>query len=156
MSKLKTFLWFDHQAEEAAKFYCSIFKKSKLGKVAKYPEGTPGKPGSVMTAEFTIEGQEFVGLNGGPLFQFSEAVSLAISCENQKELDYYWKKLLSGGGKESRCGWLKDKYGFSWQVVPKEMASWANDPKVNGRVMAEVMKMVKLDIATLKRAAKGS
>ena len=156
MSKLTTFLWFDGQAEEAAKFYTSVFKDSKLGKVARYPEGTPGAPGTVMTAEFTLNGQEFVGLNGGPLFKFSEAVSLAVHCENQKELDYYWDKLLEGGGQPSRCGWLKDKFGFSWQIVPKQMGTWANDPKVNGKVMAEVMKMVKLDIATLEKAAKGA
>jgi predicted 3-demethylubiquinone-9 3-methyltransferase (glyoxalase superfamily) len=156
MSKLKTFLWFDGQAEEAAKFYCSVFKNSKVGKVARYPEGTPGKPGSVMTVEFSIEGQDFVGLNGGPEFKFSEAVSLAISCENQRELDDYWNKLVAGGGKPIQCGWLKDKYGFSWQVVPKQMGSWASDPKVSGKVMAAVMKMVKLDIATLERAAQGA
>jgi predicted 3-demethylubiquinone-9 3-methyltransferase (glyoxalase superfamily) len=156
MSKLKTFLWFDGQAEEAANFYTSIFKNSKLGKVARYPEGTPGKPGSAMTVEFHVEGQDFVGLNGGPQFKFSEAVSLAITCANQKELDYYWDELLEGGGKPSQCGWLKDKYGFSWQVVPRQMGSWANDPKTAGPVMAAVMKMVKLDIATLERAAKGA
>src|SRR5689334_2212040 len=110
MGKLTTFLWFDGQAEQAAKFYTSIFTDSKLGKVARYPEGTPGAPGTVMTAEFTLNGQDFVGLNGGPMFKFSEAVSLAVHCEDQKELDYYWDQLLEGGGKPSQCGWLKDKY----------------------------------------------
>ena len=156
MSKLTTFLWFDGQAEQAAKFYCSVFKDSKLGKVSRYPEGTPGAAGSVMTAEFTLNGQDFVGLNGGPMFKFSEAVSLAIQCKDQKELDYYWDKLLEGGGQPSQCGWLKDKYGFSWQIVPKQMGTWANDPKTVGPVMAKVMKMVKLDIATLEQAAKGA
>lgn len=156
MSTLKTFLWFDGQAEAAAKFYCSIFKNSRLGKVSRYPEGTPGQPGSVMTAEFTLDGQDFVGLNGGPQFRFSEAVSLAISCENQQELDYYWDRLLADGGTPSACGWLKDKYGFSWQVVPKQVPAWINDPRTAGPVMAEVMKMVKLDVATLERAAQGA
>jgi len=156
MSKLTTFLWFDGQAEEAAKFYTSIFKNSKLGKIARYPEGAPGKPGSAMTVEFQIEGQDFVGLNGGPQFKFSEAVSIAITCETQKELDDYWDKLLAGGGKPSQCGWLKDKYGFSWQIVPSKMGTWANDPATVGPVMAAVMKMVKIDIAALERAAKGA
>jgi len=117
MSKITPFLWFDHQAEEAAKFYTSIFKKSKIGTISRYGEAGPGPKGSVMTVAFNIEGQEFVALNGGPYFAFTEAISFVVDCKTQAEVDYFWDK-LSEGGEKSRCGWLKDKYGLSWQIVP--------------------------------------
>jgi len=155
--KITPFLWFDNQAEEAARFYCSIFKKSKLGKIARYPEGSPGQAGSVMTVEFKLEGQDYVALNGGPLFKFTEAVSLVINCKDQKEIDYYWDKLLQGGGKPSQCGWLKDKYGFSWQVTPADWSKMytTKDKAKAQRVFTAMLGMVKMDIAALKRAAKG-
>jgi predicted 3-demethylubiquinone-9 3-methyltransferase (glyoxalase superfamily) len=155
-SKITPFLWFDTQAEDAAKYYTSIFRNSKLGQVSRYPEGTPGKPGSVMTVEFQIEGQDFIALNGGPDFKFTEATSFVVHCDNQKELDHYWDRLTADGGKPVQCGWLKDKYGLSWQIVPAAMGRLASgDPAKVGRVMAAVMKMVKLDIAALERAAQG-
>ena len=157
-NKITPMLWFDTQAEEAARFYCSIFKKSKLGKIARYPEGSPGTPGSVMTVEFRLEGQDYVALNGGPHFKFTEAVSLVINCKDQKEIDYYWDKLLQGGGKPSQCGWLKDKYGFSWQVTPADWGKFygAKDKAKAQRVFTAMLGMVKMDIAALKRAAKGN
>jgi len=156
-NKLTPFLWFDSQAEEAARFYCSIFKKSKIGRIARYPEGSPGPAGSVMTVEFKLEGQDYVALNGGPHFKFTEAVSLVINCKDQKEVDYYWDKLLAGGGKPSQCGWLKDKYGFSWQVVPTAMlALWTGKDKAKAqRAMQAMLGMVKLDLAAIQRAARG-
>src|ERR1044071_7144397 len=117
IQKITPFLWFDSQAEEAARFYTSIFKKSKIGKISRYPEGSPGPAGSVMTVDFQIEGQQFIALNGGPDFKFTEAVSFVVNCKTQKEVDYYWKK-LSAGGSEVQCGWLRDKYGLSWQITP--------------------------------------
>ena len=159
MQKITPFLWFDNKAEEAVKFYKSIFKKSRIGKIARYPEGaekTTGRPpGSVMTIEFEIEGQKFVALNGGPVFKFTEAVSFVVNCKTQKEVDYYWKK-LSAGGKEVQCGWLQDKYGLSWQIVPTalgELMSSKDGAKAQ-RVMQAMLKMVKLDIKKLKQAAK--
>ena len=159
MQLITPFLWFDSQAEAAAKFYTSIFKNSKLGKIARYSEagakvsGRP--PGSVMTVEFELDGQEFVALNGGPIFPFTEAISLVVNCQTQAEVDRYWKK-LSAGGKEVQCGWLKDKYGVSWQVVPTllgELISGKDAAKAH-RVMEAMLKMVKLDIKKLKQAAK--
>ena len=152
--KIRTFLWFDGQAEEAAKFYTSIFKYGTIGKVARYPEGSPGPAGSVMTVEFALDGHEFVGLNGGPQFKFNESVSFAIECETQEEIDYYWEKLLSGGGKPQQCGWLKDKFGVSWQVVPAELGTIFSNPKTAPRAMQAMLKMVKFDIEKLKEAAK--
>jgi predicted 3-demethylubiquinone-9 3-methyltransferase (glyoxalase superfamily) len=149
-------LWFDNQAEEAAKFYCSIFKNSKITAVAHYGDTGPGPEGSVMTCAFQLDGQEFVALNGGPIFKFTEAVSFVVNCDNQAEIDTYWDKLRAGG-QPSQCGWLKDKYGLSWQIVPKilsELVS-AKDPVRGNRVMAELMKMTKLDIATLQKAYDG-
>ena len=151
--KITPFLWFDSQAEEAAKFYVSVFKKSKLGQVARYGDSGPGPKGSVMTAAFQIEGQKFIALNGGPLFKFTEAVSFVVNCKTQKEIDHYWDKLTSGGGKEVQCGWLKDKYGLSWQIVPEALPRLVG--KNPSRVMGALMKMVKLDIASLERAAAG-
>ena len=152
-NKIKPFLWFEHQAEEAAKHYASIFKKSKLGKVARYPEGSPGPAGSVMTVEFRIEGQDFIALNGGPHFKFTEAISFVIECETQKEIDYYWDRLLEGG-KAQQCGWLKDRYGVSWQVVPANMDKifFGKDKAKAQRAMQAMLKMIKLDIKALENA----
>jgi predicted 3-demethylubiquinone-9 3-methyltransferase (glyoxalase superfamily) len=156
MQKITPFLWFDTQAEEAAKFYTSIFKKSKIGKIARYSEAGPGPKGSVMTVEFQLEGQKFLALNGGPVFKFNEAVSFVVNCETQAEVDRYWKK-LTAGGKEVQCGWLRDKYGVSWQIVPTvlgELLSGKDAAKAH-RVTQAMFKMVKLDIKKLKQAAKG-
>ena len=153
-------LWFDHQAEEAARFYTSVFKNSRVGSITHYGDSgskAAGRPrGSVMMVEFEIAGQKFLGLNGGPIFKFTEAISLTVNCENQKEIDEYWAR-LSEGGSEGQCGWLKDKYGLSWQVVPTDMGELMKegDPEKLERVMAAVLTMKKLDIATLKRAAEG-
>ena len=157
LQKITPFLWFDSNAEEAANFYCSIFKNSKILRVARYPEGSPGRAGSVMVVDFQIEGQRFSALNGGPIFSFTEATSFVISCEAQEEVDYYWSKLLAGGGKESQCGWLKDKFGLSWQVVPTALVQLLTDKDKNKaqRAMQAMLKMQKLDIATLQRAAQG-
>ena len=157
MQRISPFLWFDHQAEEAAKFYTSIFKNSKIKKIARYTKVGPGPEGSVMTVDFTLNGQEFVALNGGPNFKFTEAISLVVNCETQAEVDRYWKKLTAGGGKAVACGWLKDKYGLFWQITPTMLMKLIEDKdadKVN-RVMTAMMNMVKLDIKKLKAAAKG-
>jgi predicted 3-demethylubiquinone-9 3-methyltransferase (glyoxalase superfamily) len=156
MQKITPFLWFDYQAEEAVKFYTSTFRNSKIKKIARYTKVGPGPEGSVMTVEFTLNGQDFVALNGGPNFKFTEAISLVVNCETQAEVDRYWKK-LSAGGKKVACGWLKDKYGLSWQITPTMLTKLIADKdsdKVN-RVMAAMMKMVKLDIKKLKAAATG-
>ena len=159
MQKITPFLWFDHQAEEAVKFYTSIFKNSGIGKIARYDkaaEKAAGRPaGSVMTVEFQLEGQDFVALNGGPHFKFTEAVSFVVNCETQAEVDRFWKR-LSAGGKEVQCGWLKDKYGLSWQIVPTVLGELLSDkdPAKSQRVMEAMLKMVKLDIRKLKQAAK--
>src|SRR5262245_51186246 len=118
-SRITPCLWFDTQAEEAARFYTSIFKNSKMGAISYYSEGMPMPKGTVLTVLFELDGQEFMAMNGGPLFRFTEAVSLVVNCEDQKEIDFYWSKLLEGGGEESQCGWLKDRYGLSWQITPK-------------------------------------
>ncbi|OLC26940.1 MAG: hypothetical protein AUH91_03605 [Verrucomicrobia bacterium 13_1_40CM_4_54_4] len=157
MQKITPFLWFNDDAEEAVKFYSSIFKNSKIRKIARYDkagEKAAGQPaGSVMTIEFEIEGQEFIALNGGPHFKFTEAVSFVVSCKTQSEVDYYWKK-LSAGGKEVQCGWLKDKFGLSWQIVPTILGELMSDkdPAKSERVMEAMLKMVKLDINKLKAA----
>ena len=156
MQKIAPFLWFDTQAEEAANFYVSVFKNSKLGKIARYSEAGPGPAGSAMTVAFELDGLAFTALNGGPYFKFTEAVSFVISCADQAEVDHYWDRLLEGGS-ASQCGWLKDKFGLSWQVVPTRLSELASDPdsaKV-ARVMGAMMKMIKLDIATLEAAARG-
>jgi predicted 3-demethylubiquinone-9 3-methyltransferase (glyoxalase superfamily) len=158
--KITPFLWFDKRAEEAAKFYTSIFRNSKIGKIARY--GQEGQKvsgqlaGSVMTVEFQLEGQDFVALNGGPHFKFNEAISFVVSCKTQTEVDRFWKK-LSAGGKQVQCGWLKDKYGVSWQIVPTILGELLSDKDIAKahRVMQAMLKMVKLDINKLKRAAKG-
>ena len=158
--KITPFLWFDDKAEEAAKFYTSIFKNSKVGKTTRYDEEaakTTGRPAdSVMTVEFELEGQQFVALNGGPMFKFSEAISFVVNCETQEEVDYYWSK-LSAGGEESRCGWLRDKFGLSWQVVPVvliEMLADKDTAKAK-RVTHAMLQMDKIDIPTLKKAYEG-
>lgn len=155
MQKITPFLWFDNQAEEAVKFYISIFKNSKIKKVARYGEAGPGRKGSVMTIEFQLEGQDFVALNGGPRFKFTEATSFVVNCKTQAEVDRFWKK-LSAGGKEVQCGWLKDKYGLSWQIVPAVLGELmsSEDATKSQRVMQAMLKMVKLDIEKLKQAAR--
>jgi len=157
MQKINPFLWYDDKAEEAANFYVSIFKNSKVVSVARYGEAGPGPKGSAMTVAFELDGQKFVALNGGPHFKFTEAVSFVVNCTSQEEVDYFWEKLLEGGGKESQCGWLKDKYGLSWQITPTILPELLQDkdPEKANRVMQAMMKMVKIDIETLKRAAEG-
>ena len=153
MPKISPFLWFDTQAEEAANFYTSIFKSSKIVKISRYGEGAPQPKGSVMTVAFTLDGQEFTALNGGPLFKFTEAISFIVNCKTQEEVDHYWAKLLAGG-KESRCGWLKDKYGLSWQIIPTVLGEMLSDPNPQKakRVMEAMLAMKKIDIAGLKKA----
>ena len=150
-------LWFDTQAEEAAAFYCDVFPNSRVVSTARYTEAGPGEPGTVMTVEWELGGQRFVGINGGPEFTFSEAVSFQVTCETQEELDYYWDKLREGGGEEGPCGWLKDRYGLSWQVVPTGMEELFSDPDQSRaqRAMQAMFGMKKLDIAALQRAADG-
>ena len=157
MQKITPFLWFDTQAEEAAKFYASVFPNSKILKTARYGEAGPGPKGSVMTVEFELDGQRMIALNGGPQFKFTEAISLSVDCKTQEELDHYWTK-LSQGGKEQPCGWLKDKYGLSWQVNPAILGELLSGPdaKKAKRVMEAMLKMKKIDIAALKAAAEGA
>ena len=151
-------LWFDGAAEEAAKFYVSVFPKSKLGRIARYGDAGPGPKGSVMTVAFKLAGQDFMGLNGGPEFKFTEAVSFTVYCDTQKEVDAYWEKLTAGGGREVQCGWVKDRFGLSWQIVPAILPKLAadKDAKKVERVMRAMLQMKKLDIAALKAAAKGA
>lgn len=156
MQKIVPHLWFDVQAEEAAGFYVSIFKNSKIINTSYYPKAATevsGKPaGSVMTVEFELDGQRFLALNGGDIFKFNEAVSFLIYCEDQEEVDYYWSK-LTDGGEEIQCGWLKDKYGLSWQVVPKELGKLMSDPGKSEKVTEAFLKMKKIDIEAIKKAA---
>ena len=155
--KIITNLWFDTEAEEAAAFYTSLFKDSRIVNVAHYTEAGPGPAGSVMTVEFELAGQRFVGINGGPQFPFTEAVSLQIDCADQDEVDYFWER-LTDGGEESQCGWLKDRYGLSWQVVPAGMEEVFNDPDPERakRAMQAMLGMRKLDVAALRAAAEGA
>jgi len=148
------FLWFDTHAEQAAAFYTSIFKNSKILDTSRYGDAGPGPKGSVMVIRFQIAGMEVTALNGGPRFTFSEAFSFVVSCDNQQEIDEYWSKLTAGGGQESMCGWLKDKFGLSWQIVPKQMAKLMSpkNPQHAGRVMQALLQMKKLDIAKLEQA----
>ena len=153
MQKISPFLWFDNQAEEAANFYVSVFENSKVKKVTRYGETGPGPKGSVMTVEFQLNGQDFIALNGGPHFKFTEAISFSVDCGTQEEVDHFWEK-LSAGGEKSRCGWLKDKYGLSWQVNPRVLGEMLGDkdPEKAKRVMEAMLKMDKIDIAALKKA----
>ncbi len=153
MQKITPFLWFDTQAEEAAKHYVSIFTNSKIVGVSRYGEAGPGPRGSVMTVTFELGGQRFIALNGGPHFKFTEAISLSVDCKTQKEVDELWKR-LSEGGEEGQCGWLKDKFGLSWQINPTILAKMLGDrdPKKARRVMEAMLKMKKIDIARLKQA----
>ncbi len=153
MQKITPFLWFDNQAEEAANFYTSIFKNSKIGAISRYGEAGPGPKGSVMVVTFQLEGEEFVALNGGPLFKFTEAISLSVNCETQEEVDELWEK-LSEGGEKGRCGWLKDKYGLSWQINPTVLGEMLSDQDAgkSNRVMQAMLQMDKIDIGKLKQA----
>ena len=156
MQKISPFLWFDNQAEEAMNFYLSVFKDSKAGKIVRYGDAGPGPKGSVMVASFELNGMKFTALNGGPIFKFTEAVSFFVDCETQGEVDYYWEK-LSAGGLPGDCGWLKDRFGLSWQIVPSALPRLLSDPdaaKAN-RVMQAMMQMKKIDIAGLEAAGKG-
>lgn len=158
MQKITPFLWFDDKAAEAANFYVSLFKNSRVGATTRYDEASSkpsGRPaGSVMTVEFELDGQKFVGINGGPHFKFTEAVSFVINCENQEEVDKFWSKLTEGGGQESQCGWLKDKYGLSWQVTPTVLIDMINDknPAKAKAAMEAMLQMKKIDIPTLQKA----
>ena len=161
MERITPCLWYDGQAEEAARHYVSIFKNARILGITRYDEAgaqASGQPkGSVMTVQFELDGQEFTALNGGPLFKFTEAVSFMVSCDTQEEVDHYWAKLTEGGGEEVQCGWLKDRFGLSWQVVPKVMMEllMGKDPAKAKRAFAAMLQMKKLDIATLTRAAEG-
>jgi len=157
MQKITTFLWFDKQAEEAAKFYCSVFKESKILGITRHLEGSGVGKGEVLTVQFRLGDQEYVALNGGPHFKFTEAISLMINCKDQKEVDYYWEKLLAGGGQESACGWLKDRYGLSWQVTPTillEMVADQDREKAQ-RAFNAMLQMRKIEIRKLKEAYDG-
>jgi predicted 3-demethylubiquinone-9 3-methyltransferase (glyoxalase superfamily) len=156
MPKITTFLTFDHQAEDAANFYTSVFKNSKIVSTARYGDAGPGPKGSLMTATISLDGQELMLLNGGPTFKFSQATSLFVTCETQAEVDDYWSK-LTAGGKEVQCGWLVDKFGVSWQIIPSVLMKLMSDKdaKKAGRVMQAMMKMVKIDIKGLQEAAAG-
>ena len=154
--QITPFLWFDDNADKAVNFYLSIFKDSRLLDTKRYGETGPGPKGTIMTATFELNGQQFIALNGGPRFKFTEAVSFVVKCETQEEIDYYWDKLLDGG-EPQRCGWLKDRFGLSWQIVPAQLSELfgGNDPQRAGRVMQAMMQMVKFDLAKLKEAYNG-
>ena len=160
MQRISPFLWYDKEAEDAAKFYFSIFKNSKVGKITHYPEEAAKRikrePGSVMTVEFTLDGEEFVALNGGPMYKFTEAVSFSVNCETQEEIDYFWEKLSADGGETGPCGWLKDKFGLSWQVGPTLLPELLadKDKAKAARVMNAMMEMDKIDVAALEKAAR--
>jgi predicted 3-demethylubiquinone-9 3-methyltransferase (glyoxalase superfamily) len=153
MQKIRPFLWFNDQAEDAVNFYVSMFKDSRVVSMNRYGEGAPFPKGTVMSATFIIEGQEFLALNGGPKYSFTPAISLFVNCETQQEVDALWSK-LSAGGKEDACGWLRDKYGLSWQIIPSALMRMLGDPdrQKAGRVMQAMLKMVKIDIAALQKA----
>ena len=157
MQKITPFLWFDNQAEEAVNFYTSIFKNSKVGKVSRYGDAGPGPKGAVLTASFVLDGQEFIALNGGPKYKFTPAISFVVPCETQQEIDHYWSK-LSAGGRTDQCGWLADKFGVSWQVVPTLLGQLMSDKdsQKSERVMKALLQMTKLDIDALKSAYEGA
>ena len=152
MTKITPFLWFDTQAEEAMNFYVSIFKNSKIYNISRDPNG------KVFTVAFELEGQDYIGLNAGPAFKFNEAISMFVNCEDQAEVDYFWNALTADGGEESMCGWLKDKYGLSWQIVPKQLGELMNDPdrEKAGRVMDAMLNMKKIIVADLQKAYDGA
>jgi len=156
-NKIAPCLWFDGQAEEAATFYTSVFKNSKILDTARYGDVGPGEKGSVMTVSFELNGEEFTALNGGPEFTFNEAISFQVKCDNQKEIDYFWTK-LGAGGQEIECGWLKDRYGVAWQIFPTRLPELLSDPDPDraGRAMEAMMKMKKIDLAELERAVDGA
>ena len=156
MQRITPFLWFENQAEEAVNFYASIFKNSKIGKVSRYGDAGPGPKGAVMTASFNLDGQDFIALNGGPQFKFSPAISFVVNCDTQQEIDHYWSK-LSAGGRTDQCGWLTDKFGLSWQIVPSVLGQLVSDKDAerSGRVMKALLQMTKLDIEGLKQAHEG-
>jgi predicted 3-demethylubiquinone-9 3-methyltransferase (glyoxalase superfamily) len=156
MQKITPFLWFDGKAEEAMNFYISIFKNSKVGRVTRYGEAGPGPKGAVMSATFQLEGQEFMALNGGPQFRFTPAISFFVNCETQQEVDELWEKLCEGG-KKDRCGWLKDKYGLSWQIIPSALGKMLGDkdPEKSKRVMEAMLQMDKIDVKRLQEAYEG-
>ena len=156
MQKITPFFWFDNNAEEAANFYVSIFKNSKVLNISRYGDAGPGPKGTVLIVEFELDGQKFIALNGGPQFKFNEAVSFVVNCETQEEIDYFWEK-LSEGGQKVECGWVKDKYGLSWQIVPTILFDelFQGDDAQTDRIMRAVMTMKKLDIEDLKKAAEG-
>ncbi len=155
--KIKTFLWYDSEAEQAAEFYCSLFEDSRIHTVTRYPEGGPAASGTVMIVEFSLDGVQFVALNGGSVFKFTEAISLTVDCEDQAEVDFLWSKLTANGGVTSRCAWLKDRWGLSWQIVPRVLPQLLSSPEpgVAQRVMGAMMQMTKIDIAALQHAAAG-
>jgi predicted 3-demethylubiquinone-9 3-methyltransferase (glyoxalase superfamily) len=157
MPKLTPWLWFDMNAEEAAQFYTTVFPNSRIGKITHYLEGTPVPAGTVMSIEMILDGQTFWALNGGPQFEFTEAVSFQIDCTSQDEVDYYWNALTENGGEESQCGWCKDRFGLSWQVVPRQLDDLldSSDPAVAERVTAAMMKMRKIEVPVLEAAARG-
>jgi predicted 3-demethylubiquinone-9 3-methyltransferase (glyoxalase superfamily) len=157
MSLITTCLWFDTQAEEAAELYCSLIPSSRIGSVSRYGDTGPGPTGAVMTVEFTLDGRPYVALNGGPQYTFTEAVSFQISCRDQAEVDHYWEALLAGGGSEGPCGWLKDRFGLPWQIVPQALPALLSDPDPGRaeRAMKAMMSMKKLDVAALRAAADG-
>jgi predicted 3-demethylubiquinone-9 3-methyltransferase (glyoxalase superfamily) len=156
MRKITPFLWFDKEAEEAARLYTSLFKNSRIKSIARYGEGAPAPKGTVMTVAFELDGQDFIALNGGPTFKFSPAISFSVDCKSQKEVDALWEK-LSEGGEKGQCGWLKDKFGVSWQIVPSVLGEMLQDKdeKKASRVTQAMLKMTKLDIAGLKKAYEG-
>jgi predicted 3-demethylubiquinone-9 3-methyltransferase (glyoxalase superfamily) len=158
MQKITPFLWFNDNVEEAMNFYASVFKDSTIGTVTRLPEGTPGPANKVLTATFTLNGQDFMALNGGPEFKFTEAISFFVSVETQEEVDELWEKLTADGGEESQCGWLKDKFGLSWQIIPTALGKLMGDPdpEKSQRVMQAMLQMKKIDIAGLQRAYDGN
>jgi predicted 3-demethylubiquinone-9 3-methyltransferase (glyoxalase superfamily) len=157
MQKITPFLWFDNNAEEAINFYITVFKNAKIGSMSRYGEGAPMPKGTVMSATFSLDGQEFMALNGGPMFKFTEAISLYVNCETQEEIDEKWDK-LSAGGEKSRCGWLKDRFGLSWQIIPPILGKYLSDkdPEKSKRVMMAMMKMDKIIIKDLEAAYHGA
>ena len=156
MSKITPFLWFDNQAEEAMNFYVSLFKNSKVGNVSRYGEGSPVPAGTVMSATFELDGQTIMALNGGPQFKFTEAISFYVDCADQAEVDHFWNKLCEGG-EPGPCGWLKDKFGLSWQIIPKQLGQMLGDPNPDRsrRAMEAMLKMSKIDVAALEKAVNG-